>query len=274
MATKEIEPPATEAELTHLLERKYAKPGNGGSGEYAFLSQLRNDAGFSADRTFDGAAIQLWPSRGFTMHLFEVKVSKSDWKSELSKPDKAEDACKIADYFSIVAPRGIVDINDVPPTWGLIEAYGGKLVDGQVTGRKLRTVRSAPLLSAGRRTHFPAGLVISMLRAAGAVPDVITPTERMIRDAVDKAVEEERDRWRKARDADSHRYHDLLSILQKFEHAAGITIRKGWEPNIEANLDLAKRVREALSDDLAGDRVKKKLTDLRDELNRIVGDAA
>jgi len=65
------EPKATEAELLQLLERRHAKQGNGGSGEFAFLTHVRNDGGFSATRTFDAVAVSLWPSRGHAIDVFE-----------------------------------------------------------------------------------------------------------------------------------------------------------------------------------------------------------
>src|SRR5829696_7115111 len=90
--------------MLDLLEHSLAKPGNGGAGEYGFVRHVRNDSGFNANRTFDGVSVNLWPSRGHDIHAYEVKVSRSDWKKELARPDKAEDAAKIADRFSIVAP--------------------------------------------------------------------------------------------------------------------------------------------------------------------------
>ena len=82
---KSSDPSATESEMLDLLERHYARTGNGGSGEYAFLRQVRNAAGFDAKRTFDAVVVGLWPSRGHDIHVIEVKVSRSDWQRELAK---------------------------------------------------------------------------------------------------------------------------------------------------------------------------------------------
>lgn len=159
----------TEAAVVQLLRERHTASGNGGAGEHAFLAQVRNAAGFDATRTFDAVAVNLWPSRGLAIHIFEVKVSRSDWKRELAKPDKAEDACKIADRFSIVAPAGCVKDGELPPEWGLIEVTG----DGDSKPWKLREKVPAKLLREGSPKARPVsrGLLVGMLRAApGAVP--------------------------------------------------------------------------------------------------------
>lgn len=84
----------TEATVLQLLRERHTAVGNGGAGEHAFLAHVRNAAGFDANRTFDAVAVNLWPSRGLSIHVYEVKVSRSDWKRELAKPAKAEDACR------------------------------------------------------------------------------------------------------------------------------------------------------------------------------------
>lgn len=162
----------TEKTVADLLRLRHTAPGNGGSGEHAFLTQVRNAAGFDASRTFDAVALNLWPSRGLTLHVFEIKVSRSDWARELGKPDKAEDACRVADRFSIVAPAGCVKDEELPPTWGLIEVQGEGTTEKPW---KLREKTPAPLLRPRTRgvipPPLPRGLVVGMLRAApGAIP--------------------------------------------------------------------------------------------------------
>ena len=159
-------PAMTEAEVTAVLRASMARAGNGGSGEFAFLAQVRNDSGFNSTRTFDAMSLSLWPSRGHTLHVFEIKVSRGDWLRELKDPAKGEAACAIADRFSIVAPRGVVVPAELPSTWGLIEIIGD-------APWKTRTRVTAPSLLDGRKNRgpLPRGLVVSMLRSSpGVVP--------------------------------------------------------------------------------------------------------
>ncbi len=143
-----------------LLRQKLTKPGNGGAGEYALLPQVRNAAGFDASRTFDAVAVSLWPSRGFSIHCYEVKCSRSDWLRELKEPAKAEAAAHHCDRFSIVAAdSSIVKDGELPPTWGLLVVHG----------QGLRTVVAAPLLpGADPKRPVERSFLVPMLRSAGA----------------------------------------------------------------------------------------------------------
>ena len=106
---------ATEASVIRALGKKH-------SGQaWAFFSMVREKTGAGVSRTLDAMAMSLWPSRGLELHGFEIKVSRHDWKRELSKPAKAEAMASRVHRFWIAAPLGIVELEDLPPTWGLYE---------------------------------------------------------------------------------------------------------------------------------------------------------
>lgn len=221
-------PPPTEAEVLDLLRARHMKPGNGGSGEYAFLTHVRDGAAFDARRTFDALTVSLWPSRGLTIDIFEVKVSRADWQRELADPQKAEDACRLADRFWIACPAGTVRDGELPPTWGLMEVTGGKLTDGVVTGRKLRTAVAAPLLHGTKTAARPVsrGFLVGLLRSApGAVPkprENADPAE--VRAAYDRGRAETAALWQSERDRLQERLNTVQKRLGGFERATGIRI--------------------------------------------------
>lgn len=165
-------PKLTEADVLALLRERYTKVGNGGSGQFGFLTHVRDAAGFDARRTFDAVTIELWPSRGFAIDVFEVKVTRSDWQKELAEPAKAEAACAVADRFTMVAPSGCIKDGELPMTWGLIEVVG----DGsEASPWRLRAKKAAPWLDHGptptKDRPLSRPLLVSMLRAVpGAVP--------------------------------------------------------------------------------------------------------
>lgn len=260
----------TERLVCDVLERKFAKSGNGGSGEYAFMRQVRNDAGFSASRTFDAMAVSLWPSRGFETHIFEIKVSKTDWRRELQDGAKAEAACEVADRFSIVAPYGVVDKAELPPTWGLIE----------VGGTASRATVAAPLLrKKGSRQSFPAGLVISMLRSAGAVPGRETPQEAALRAEFLRGRQEgvaQQDELAKRQRQDLDEMHEHI---RRFQSASGINVVPSSYRTQEEVLAVAGQIKVALADEQHAERVRVRvrsmaaqLTSAADELRRLVAD--
>lgn len=262
-------PKLTESVVTGLLRERHVSTGNGGGGEWAFMPQVRNAAGFDATRTFDALALHLWPSRGLVLHGYEIKVSRSDWLREIKDPAKAEAACQLVEYFWIVAPKGVVRNGELPPTWGLVEVHGNGTDDDPW---RLRTKTTAPcLLDAGRKNRGPLdrGLVVSMLRSIpGAVPGGRLPSasDEQIREARTKGYGEGYDRGRKdeaqmaslaSRDLEAWRHlrDDLL--------AAGLTRHEagpfGLSPHVAA---IAAAVR--------GSHMDRDLQTVRDHLARTV----
>lgn len=67
-----------------------------------------------------------WRNR-YSIHGFEVKVSRSDWLSELSDPDKAEAWAKHCHYFWLVAADKSIVRGDLPYGWGLLVPHGRSL---------------------------------------------------------------------------------------------------------------------------------------------------
>lgn len=98
--------------------------------QFALLEQVGNGTGYSVNRHADALVMSLWPSRGLDITGIEIKVSRSDWKRELDKPDKAEPIAKYCDFWTVAAPVGIVDPLTLPVPWGLLEVcpYGAALV--------------------------------------------------------------------------------------------------------------------------------------------------
>ena len=73
MKSTRSEKERTESDLTDALKARFCLPA------WAFFPAVRNAAGFDANRTADGIAMSLWPSRGLEVYGFEIKVSRGDW---------------------------------------------------------------------------------------------------------------------------------------------------------------------------------------------------
>jgi hypothetical protein len=102
-----------------LLRARHAAP------EWALLEEVGERP--AGSRWADGIAINLWSSRGYAIHGFEVKVSRSDWLRELKQPAKAEALFRNCDYWWLVAEKGIVKDGELPPSWGHLERRGNSL---------------------------------------------------------------------------------------------------------------------------------------------------
>lgn len=147
----------TERSMLDLLRNRYSvNPGNGP--RYVFAEHVRNYCGFAgygtttALRTADAIAVDLWPSSGHLVHGFEVKVSRSDWLTELKDPEKAEAFRPYVDHWWLVVPDANIVRNDLPAGWGLLV----------LSGNTLRARKRAPRLD---RQPMPFGMTAAWLRA-------------------------------------------------------------------------------------------------------------
>ena len=158
------------SEIHAALRDRYKPP------EYAFLEEVRNDAGFDASRSCDAIAMSLWPSRGLDLQGFEIKASRSDWLRELKDPAKAEAVCKFCDFWWLaVGDAGIVLDGELPVSWGLLVPRGDKLVVVGVNGAGKSTLLR---MIAGRpcpRPRPPAAASTSEAGSRGAKTPMSMP---------------------------------------------------------------------------------------------------
>lgn len=144
----------TERSLLDLLWQKHT-PRHGNGPRWAMAEHVRDQAGFNASRTLDAIVMDTWPSTGLALHGFEIKCSRSDWKRELAQPWKADAFTRRLDYFWVVAPSGVVQRDELPERWGLMEPHKH--------GLSLRTVVKARKLDPD---PLDRSFVAALLRAA------------------------------------------------------------------------------------------------------------
>lgn len=91
------------------------------STQWATAFEVPNVVG-GGNRRCDMMAMHLWKSKGgLCLHGHEIKASRSDWLKEIDDPSKAEEFAKRCHYWWIVAPKGIVKLEELPPSWGLLQ---------------------------------------------------------------------------------------------------------------------------------------------------------
>ncbi len=114
----------TAGDIKDALHDRYNKPSQGKPGEqYVCIEEARSGAGFQGnDGQCDFLAINTWQSRGMELIGHEVKVSMSDWKAELAKPEKAERFARYCRRWYIAVPSGLAKEikHEIPPVWGLL----------------------------------------------------------------------------------------------------------------------------------------------------------
>lgn len=187
-----------------LLRKRYAAP------EWALMEEVAPETG-GGTRYADAIAVNLWRSRGHAIHGFEIKVSRSDWLRELKAPEKAEPVFRYCDHWFIVAPRGIVQPHELPPTWGLFEVRASGLV----------AVKHAPKLEP---QPISREFFASMMRRGFELLDATS--ERKVAEAraeIDRRVRDDSDR--RVKDA-CRELDELKRQLKDLEAETGIVVSR------------------------------------------------
>lgn len=198
--------PIDADKLRSLLRRKYP------ADQYAMLYEVRDAAGFQANRSADVMVIGLWPSRGCLVEGMELKVSRSDWLRELKKPQKAEAFFQYCDrWWVIAASMDIVRDGELPPTWGLMVPRSNGI----------GIVKQAPDLKPDPvDRHLLAAMMKRATDTAADSPEVRARIEARV-----QALKEEK------RSSDSYELHRLKNTVEElrksiaaFEAASGVMI--------------------------------------------------
>lgn len=150
----------TERDMLDLLNARYGKVYRNGSSEmlrYIGAEHVRSHAGFDTRRTADYIAMDVWPGVPYgskiALHGHEVKVSRSDWLTELKTPEKAEEFKRYMDYWwLVVSDPAIVKPGELPEGWGLMVK----------SGNVIRVKTAAPKLDP---LPMPKPLMACLLRA-------------------------------------------------------------------------------------------------------------
>lgn len=259
----------TEAEMLALLRARYSEQhGNGEA--WAFVTHVRNAAGFDASRTCDAIAMALWPSRGLVLHGIEVKCSRADWLRELKHPAKAEGFATLVDrWYLAVADRTIVRAGELPDGWGLLVARGSRLVqetEAQPLHEGAGALKSRPLPPGLNRSALAA-----LLRAACRQADV-TPAE--IEAATDAAREHERALWAGSVERAKGEASRLREVITRFEHESGVRLTT-WSGTLDDKERdaVARALRLTLSGEQDADRLRARFERLRDDALAIAAKA-
>lgn len=198
-------------------------------GPFVLLPSVRNGTGYAKKktRTADGIAVSVWPSRGLYFTGIEIKVSHSDWMSEIKDPEKSCEIQKYCRYWYIATPEGVVQPGEMPENWGHI-----------IVGEKKNVMaKEAP-----RLTPEPPDMlfVCSVLRAASEQCVPMAEIQDREREIHDRAFEDGKKR-------SEYDAMQLREAVDYFEHHAGIKIDKPWEAG-----KIGDAVRLVMQDGIAG----------------------
>lgn len=217
----------TAADVREALHRRYNRPSQGRPGErYVCIEEARSGAGFTGNNgQCDFLAINTWQSRGLELIGHEIKVSVSDWRAELDKPEKAERFAQFCRRWYVAAPSGLASriVHEVPPAWGLL-AISDK---GQA-----REVKPAP---SREPKEVPAWWWI------GWLAQIDRQHKRRVPQMVAEGMTEERSRLRAEIERDLERRRqrtldrdaDLRANADRLRDTVGINLYSSWPGDLE-----------------------------------------
>lgn len=119
----------TAEDLVKLIRQRY--PLNRPNGLYqthVVLEQVPDGTGMHQGHWIDVAVFDLWPSEGLLRSAFEIKVSRSDFIRELQHPNKYKWVLECFHKFWFVAPKDVIQLEELPVNAGWMCPRGNKLV--------------------------------------------------------------------------------------------------------------------------------------------------
>ena len=115
-------------DLVNLIRRKYPLDRPDGRQSHVVLEQVPDGTGTYLGHWIDAVVFSLWASKGLTRAAFEVKVTRSDFISELQNPLKHKWALDCFHELWFVAPQDVIQLEELPPNIGWLCPRGSKLV--------------------------------------------------------------------------------------------------------------------------------------------------
>lgn len=178
--------------------------------EWALFFEVADGTGAAQRRWADAVAMNMFNSRGLAVHGFEIKVSRSDWRRELENPAKADSIAGFCDHWSIAAPKGMIDVDELPPTWGLFEVDADLAIVQKKAPARLDAI------------PMTKSFVAAFLRSAAKVD------ERVVTEAINRArlqwEESVEQRVRERTSRIHSRGADALAFMESFKESTGIDL--------------------------------------------------
>lgn len=217
------------AEVVARIRTKYGDETKG----WTVFEQVASGTGAMRLRFADVVAMNLWPSKGLEIVGFEVKTSRADWGRELRNRGKVEDGVyQFCDRWYVVAGAlDIVDLDELPKSWGLLEPYGAGL----------KVAKIAPQLEPSDVDRL---FVAAVLRRASKASSCTSLDK--LRAANRRGFEDGKSIERESVKHDLERLRLIRDRTKVFEKASGLSIE--WGGDVEELGRVVRAIREGRLD--------------------------
>ncbi len=131
---------------------------------------------------------------------------------EKATPEKAEEIAQYCDYWLVVTPPGLVQLEELPSSWGLIE-WNGEKWRCRSAGKKLKA------------KSLDRSFVASMMRSVAANYVPRADVDQLANSMLAEKTESIKQAGEFARQA----LKELQETVRKFEDASGVRIQDSWQ---------------------------------------------
>lgn len=216
------------AAIMERLRRHYINPADDLPGGI-FLEEVGRNG--STGRRVDALYVGFTSASGRQLIGHEVKVSRADWRNELAKVGKADTWADDCHAWYVVAPEGVVPVDELPEGWGLLD-------DGGRTTTRLRTVVKAKHHPRRNPSWDTVRSIIARYDTTRA-----RAIEHHRRDAYVKAQQaaDERAATQQGRQALTANQSQRLAVLDQLEDALGWKVESHvWGDQAETAVSVAE----------------------------------
>lgn len=194
--------------------------------QWAFFHELRIGTGYGKDseQRLDSWSIHYFPSKRNVTRCYEIKISRSDFKSEIKKPLKRRPGLRLSNEFYFVTPQNLLDPAEIPPECGLMEvdSKGGLKIKLQAPFRDVMPPTWLFMSAICRRLDRERYLALNAKFKSEAY-------QRMAEIATGIALDRHLDKWRKHNSGSREIPDRIVQALEdvKYEVDEIIKIQEG-----------------------------------------------
>lgn len=235
-------PSMTTGALMQALRDHYIPPSRAGQPGGVLATEVAVNGAYGAGRRCDALWAGFTSSSGRILIGHELKVSRSDWRAELDKANKADTWADACHAWYIVAPStAIVPPEEIPAGWGLM------IPPTSSRARRMRVIVKAQV----KANHEPPWWAVRSLMAR---LDTLAQQERQheVQALADQEVARARKKWeQQARMSPklTPEQRWRLETLEDLERALGLTIDRyaSWRDTNRVSPDQLKSALELVT---------------------------
>lgn len=185
---------------------------------HALVFEVAPETG-GGTRYADAVAVGLWKSHGHKIEGFEIKVSRADFLNELKQPEKSQPVFRYCNLWWLVTPKGLVQPDELPESWGLLE-----LQDSGTLRERVKPGRLSP-------DAVSVGFFASLMRRATEADHALV--DSLVKKQLGECVERAKQNMRHERSAADilrvQAAEDGMALLERIKEETGLDLADyGW----------------------------------------------